>query len=249
MTLQELITDIRTRLLDDTGGAGTDWTLEASKRLLRWSNQELTELINEAMRETARRVKSITDNQTINVIAGTGSYSLDPLAFKIRRAKLASVTTAGTLDEVSWKDLDAMRPDWETRTGTPTHYMLDWEKGRVTLYPIPIVDDILNLNVYRYPESDMTLDNWDSDEPELEEEYQRNALYWAAKLAYEKDEPNSIDDERVIKMEATYISHFGVPESAYAIERKKRTKRSISYGGIKTGKRYHRGKYNAPGYW
>lgn len=247
MTLLELITDLRVRLLDDTGGTGIDWQDDANARLLRWSNTELTALINEAMSETTRRLKSITDVMTITVQAGTDTYNIDPIIYKIRRAKLALVSP--TIKELSWKDLDATKPDWEDDTNTPEYFLLDWRKGKIRLYPTPIVPDTLSLNVYRYPVSDMELDNWDSDEPELEEEYQRNALYWAAKLAYEKDEPNVLDPNRSKDLASIYVGHFGMPESAYAIERKKRAKRQISYGGIPQSRRRDRGGYKDTGYW
>ena len=247
MTLLELITDLRVRLLDDTGGEGVDWTDDANARLLRWSNEELTVLINEAMRETARRVKSITANYEIALEPGISTYYLDPNIFKIRRAKLDGANH--NLDEVSWKDLDAYDVTWETKTGEPKAYILDWEKGQFRVAPIPEEAGIVKINVYRYPEYDMEYENWESDEPELEVEYQRNALYWAAKLAYEKEEPNVIDPGRVAAMNAEYIARFGVPESAYAIERKKRAKRSISYGGIGVSNYRFRGRYKNTGYW
>lgn len=230
MTLVNLVKNLRTRLLDDTGGEGVDWQDEAVSRLLRWSNEELVDLINEAMRETAVRLKCHTDRLTINVKAGQRSYTINSKVFKIRRVKLDLVSYS--LGEISWQDADAIRKDWEDYENTPDSYMLDWERGKISLYPIPLVDDTLTMNVYRYPKSDMTLENWESDEPELAEEHQRNALYWAAKLAYEKDEANSYDDGRAIKLEGTYIQHFGMPESAYALQRKKKAKRQIRYGGI-----------------
>lgn len=235
MTLLELVTELR-NLLEDTGGHGVDWEDATREHLLKWSNDELVTFINEAEREVAQRTKCLFDASTaevveIAVVAATADYYLHKSITKIRRAKLDLVTLA--LEQTSWRDQEALKSTWDTETGTPYYFVLDWNYGQMRLSPTPVVDDTLRLSVYRYPLEDMAWSGRNSAEPEIPVQFQRKMLYWAAHLAYEKDEPNTEDQTRSTAFEAKFAREFGPSEDMYSIERKKRTKRSISYGGIR----------------
>ena len=229
MTLRELVTSLRD-LLDVKGGQGLDWTEEGSQSRLRWSNDELVRFINEAYRETAKRTLTIMDVVEIEVNNTDYLYDLPSNLLSIRRAKLN--LGRFTLMEVSWKDVDALDSTWESRTGEPTDYMTDWIRGSLRLHPKPVTADTLTLNIYRYPTDLLTLDRWEQDTPELPEEYHYPLIYWAAHLAYLKDEPNTLDPDRAQYYDAKITNEVGPPTDAYSVERKKRAKRQLSYGGI-----------------
>ena len=234
MILLNLIAELR-NLLDDKGGHSTDWELDASQSLLRWSNDELLVLLNEAEREVCRRTDLLSDNITeevvdIDVITDEEHYTLSPLITKVRRYRL--VSTDKTLEKVSWKDLEDIDPIWDSRTGTPTKIVDDLNTGQFKLYPIPIVDDTIKLIVYRLPLDDLVWANRDWQEPEIPAEYHRKMLHWAAHLAYEKDEPNTLDRNKSDYHRQKFEHEFGPKTDAYSQERKKRVNRGIKYGGL-----------------
>lgn len=236
MTLLELVTNLRTMLDDKGGDKDVDWTDEANIRLLRWSNATLVDYINEAERETATRTLVLTDASTVDiveidiVVASTALYDLSPKILHVRRAKQDAYPLS--LRQVSWKDLESLDNEWTTRVGQPTMYILDWAKDKILLYPIPKVVDKLRLNVYRLPLDDMSRDSWEAEEPEIPEEYQIKMLSWAAHLAYNVDEPNILDPKRSEYFELKYDREIGPAVSMYSVDRKKKPKRQIRYGGI-----------------
>lgn len=235
MTLRELITIMRDTL-DDKGGRKVDWTDTTKQSLLRWTNEELTRYINAAERETAVRTHSLIESELssvckINVVAGTSTYKLHPKILMIENVQLD--LGRYPLTEISWRDAQGMKPDWQTYEATPSDYMRDWQKGKIRIYPTPLVDDTLRLMTYRLPMSDMTMDNWESDDPEIDEQWQDKMLSWAMHMAYQKDEPNTLDPDKVMFYLQKYESEIGPQVNLYAIERRKQKNRQTGYGGIR----------------
>lgn len=248
MTLRELITALREDILDDDGGNGVDWTDETINVALRWNNAALTRFINEAQNEVVRRIKCIRDpSMTISVTAGESLYKLDDTILDIERAKLAS--NGRRLMEASWEDMEQNTKKWEDLTGEPQYFISDWQSGYIKLNPTPEADDVIHLVVERLPKKALRLAQWESDKPEIHEQWQYKMLNWAAHLAYVKDEPNSLDNKKGDLHENLFTRDFGYPDNAYAVQRKKAPKRPIVYGGIPqqsadtTNRRYRNNRY------
>ena len=117
MTLLQLIKHLRETILDDTGGTGVDWTAidetDDAAAQLRWSNEELTRCINEAILQAHRRsllIKDASGDYDITVTAGTPEYLLDPRIIRIKGAKL--VSTGKQLEKVEIEDV-WNRDDWD----------------------------------------------------------------------------------------------------------------------------------------
>jgi len=239
MNLQQLIKHLRIYILDDSGGHGIDWTTinegDPEEVMLRWSNEELTQYINEAEREVARRTLCIQDATTpevcrINVVADTALYNLHEKILKVKRAKLASQKFP--LKKKSIYDYFEIS-DWDTQTGTPGYWIEDYQRHKIRFDKIPEANDTLNLSVYRYPLYDMCWASDTQDEPEIDEVYQIKMLDYAAYLAYGKDDPNTFDSNRAQFRLARFVNEFG-EASAYSEVRKKRTShRGVQYGGIR----------------
>lgn len=128
--------------------------------------------------------------------------------------------------------MERLSRSWEVRTGTPEFIITDWKSGHILLYPIPLIDDSIDLVVERLPRKDLRLAQWTSDKPEIHEQWQYKMLNWAAHLAYILDEPNSLDNNKAALHEANFTRDFGLPDNAYAVQRKKQPKRPVVYGGI-----------------
>ena len=232
MTLENLIKYLRESILDDTGGTGVIWQDltedDDESDQLRWSNEELTTFINEAFLQAHRRallIKDASGDYDITVSAGIPTYALDSRVIRIKGAKLES--TGKQLNRIDIEDLWDLE-DLDLYESTPTNYVVDYSTGNMTLYPSPLVDDTVQLLVYR---SETTPLSWDTPdgEPDIEERYQIPALNYAAHLAYLKDEANALDPRRSQLFYAMFTAEFS-DTSAYIEKRRNRTaNRGVRY--------------------
>jgi hypothetical protein len=235
MTLLELITHLRTSILDDTGGSGVDWTAitedSPSNIQLRWSNEELTRFINEALRKACRGSYLIKDYQAafdISVVADTNNYSIDSRIIKIKEARLLS--TGKRLEPLELEEIWD-NTFWEDTSDTPQGYIIDHKVNTITLYPNPIVDDTVKFIAYREEMAPLDWDNEDG-EPEIAERYQLDILHYAAFMAFMKDEANTLDPNKAKDHLALFTAEFS-SNSAHAETRRGRSRnRGVAYGGI-----------------
>lgn len=236
MTLYELVKHLRQSVLDDVGGTGVDWAaiVEGTSDVdqLRWSNEELTRFINEAEKQACRSaflLKSASTDFDISVVSGTSEYALDSRIIRIKGAYLNS--TGLELVPLEYEDVMSI-PNWRTTTGTPTGYILDIESQTITLYPQPIADDTVSLLVYRLPLADMSWSLAVTDTPDIRLEHQLDMLFYAAYLAYQKDEANTFDPNRADYYRQLFEKQFSTT-SAYGDTRRARTSnRPIRYRGL-----------------
>ena len=234
MNLLALVKYLRTSILDDTGGTGVDWTCiqdtDDDVVMLRWSNEELTSFINEALRQVYRRILPVKDSKTfdITVVAGTSEYSLDSRIIQLIRSKLTS--NGQNLSMLDIEDIWDL-PNWEDQTGTPFCVIPNYDSGNITLYPEPVINDTLKVLVYRFPLAEL---EWLSNtvSADLRTEFLIPMLNYAAFLAYGKDEENTEDSQQAGKYLGLFNQEF--PQtSAYSDNRKRKTtNRAIAYGGL-----------------
>ena len=117
------------------------------------STERMGHFVREAEKEAAERALylKIDKEQWINVKADQPSYELSPEIIFIDRVKLQTGTQP--IFKTTECELDFAQGNWESKTGTPRHYIQD--KNTIRLYPTPLVDDILMLTGSRRPMFDM----------------------------------------------------------------------------------------------
>lgn len=233
MTLFELVKHLRETILDDTGGTGISWEdiveTDDAVSLLRWSNEELTRLINAAQIQACRSAFLLKNSTlSIDVVADQPLYYIDKSIIKIKNAFLDS--TGNELRKVEIEDLYSV-PRWKNVAGLPNRYIVDYATGVLRLYPIPVDDDTISLISYVLPQTTMDWSTKEIDEPEIKEQFQLDMLYYAAYLAYQKENANTFDPNRSEKFKLLFESQFS-NTSAYGDTRRERTRnRPIRYGG------------------
>lgn len=236
MNLLQAVKYLRVYILNDTGGTGNNWsaTSEGSNgtasRLL-WSNEELTVYITEAQNEIARRCNLFEDFGStfdVSIVAGTAVYTYHPKILQIignilnSNGKELELTDMRTIFESS---------RWDTQTGTPTKYAMNYKSKQIFFYPTPIASDTFKPFVYRLP---LTAPSWTSNTVDLEvpDEYGFKMLWWAAFLAYMKSDVDTYDPKQAEKFKSLFDAEFE-ETSAYADTRKRRTgNRTVKYGGV-----------------
>jgi len=231
MNTEQLVSYLRTNILDDNGGVGVDWSAfeenDSGSLQLRWGNEELINNINEAINLVYRRTHPVKDIGTIAVTALTNKYTLPSYCLEVLLVKLSNGDSLRETDVASlWNNQSFL-----TDIAEPVYYISDMEGDKIALYPIPVANDILTYMYYRLP---ITPLSWDSPltQPELRIEYQLPMLFYAAHLCYMKDEANTIDPKRAMTYLALFDAEFP-PISSYGAMRKAKTaNRAINYGGI-----------------
>ena len=236
MTLTELIKHLRVSILDDTGGTGIDWTAitdsDVENESLRWSNEELTTFINEAVGKVCSSTGYLQDIQAgfqIALVAGTAIYSIDPRIIRIKHNKLTDSGLPLTILEM--EDVEDIS-NWIDLEGRPYRMIVDYTQGQIVINPTPVANDTLDLWTVRHP---MVACDWASpteDNTELPPTWQIPMLSYAAHLAYSKDESNALDPEAAEKQLARFINEFSFT-SAYSQKRRVRSRgRTVKYGGL-----------------
>lgn len=231
MNLLELVTHLRTNILDDTGGQGVDWTgwndTDFDSVQLRWSNEELVANINEAIKLVYRRINPVKDLITLDVIPGSTTYTLPEYVIKIIGVKRED---GKDLIEKSIEDIWELK-DMNTKTGDLSKYIPDDINNTLRVFPSPLENETLSLMIYRGPLVKLV---WGVNNviPELREDFHLPLLFYAAHLSYLKDEANTYDPSRAKDFLAMFDREFPFT-SAYSNVRKRRTtNRPIRYGGL-----------------
>jgi len=219
MGLRELLELVRNEL-DDAAG----------KKL--WSDEELIEYAVDAENEASIRARLIIDSSTtavcnIAVTANNPVLPLDNRVVFIRRAKLSLDDTK--LGRAQMRDLDQAVVGWETETGTPSHFVTDYETGKIRLYPIPVVNDTLKMTVIRMPLVDMKAID---DTPEINARYHRNLRYWIMHRAYMKQDTETKDEKKAKENYDLFESIFGKRSSAVDEEWIAREQMGDDFNGV-----------------
>lgn len=230
MTLLELVTYLRTNILDDNGGTGVDWTSSTDTTFdsiqLRWTNEELVANINEAIRQVYRRTNPIKDIYSIPVVINQNTYNLPKYILSIENVKRS---TGHPVQPQSIDDLWELT-DLNTRVGDVLYYVPDMLQNTIRFYPTPNAIDTISLLIYRLPITELSWDDFDKI-PELRAEFHIPLLFYAAHLCYLKDEANTIDPNRASSFLSMFDREFPFTSAYSNIKKSRKTGRLIKYGG------------------
>jgi hypothetical protein len=240
MNTLELVTTLRTNILDDTGGTGVDWTGYTKDDFdsvqLRWGNEELVANINEAINLVYRRTTPIKSLETLDITALNSTYSIPEYVLEIIDMKLSN---GKALEKAS---IDALwrNQSFFTDENEPRYYIPDVEENSIMLYPKPLTDDTISYLFHRLPKVPLS---WSSPtlSPELKVEFHFPMLFYAAHLCYMKDEANTLDPKRAASYLQLFDNEFPALSAYASMRRSKTSNRPIAYGGI-GGASYGRGR-------
>jgi len=137
-----------------------------------WSDEFLTECVNEAINELCTEMQMIVDAATASIcthVLAPGAYglTLSERITGVQRVELASI--GRTLEYVTdIAEMDALYPDWKsTAAGVPRKFIKDGLGENIArLWPATLLGDTVNLTVSRLPLFDLT---WNSDQATIPE--------------------------------------------------------------------------------
>lgn len=206
MTLSELISAFRVRANDKA-------------QPYFWSDQEVTDWLNEAEREACLRARLIIESQNpdlcvIPVVANQSVYTISPLLYELTYIAIRVGECVRPIRLISLEELDRIRPGWRAEDADfYTDYALQDDKT-VRLFPTPSADTELLLEGFRLPMENMLLLEKDTATPEINPSHHDKLIEWALHRAFSIPDTEAFDPQRSAMSEQAFISYFGLrPDS------------------------------------
>jgi hypothetical protein len=194
MTFAEIEQSVR-QTLDDNSGTDT-----------LWSQADILEYARDAENEACERANLIIDSTSaltdISAVSATASYALPVTVVTVESAIMA--LGSQPLMETSERVLDMSHSSWRTETGTPRSYIKS-PTNKLTLFPIPIVNDTINMTVSRFPNTPMVV----GGSPEIDDRYHPGLILWILHRAYMKNDSETLNVEKAKDYNKKFIEFFG----------------------------------------
>lgn len=125
LTLSQIQTEIRVRVKDTFLGRP------------RYTDSQITALINEAQRDVINNTWVISKSYTFNTLSGTTYYALPTDILAIQRVTSAYQNLPETT--LVKQDGDNSNSSWELSTGVPIYYFQDYaQSNQIGFYPFPV---------------------------------------------------------------------------------------------------------------
>lgn len=191
-----------------------------------WSDEVLTTLFNDAVRQHCIRTRSLVESQDVKICryslaAGANSVRLHPSVLAVRVARL-TFADGSRVDEMVGKTLRWVSrrcPHWETRdAGRPRYWIPDWQQGYLAFdRPMP-ADATLTITAWRLPTGLEQLDPADMDgEPVVAEHMRQDLIDWVVYLAMSGNDVELRNDQKASTAAAAFEAKTGRMPSAIEI--------------------------------
>jgi hypothetical protein len=130
---------------------------------------------------------------TLGEVLSNGTYTADQSSTYPKM----TIYSCSNLRKVMTNQQDVMFSAWRAATAAePTKYMVDYETGYLTLYPIPDQNYVIRLGVCRYPITAMTTTNMSSQTPAIDARYHNAIIDGICSLALLKRGEQTFDDNQ-----------------------------------------------------
>lgn len=188
LTLSEIEYIFREIVGDEEDGNGNDY---------RWSPKLVRHYANRVVNDICRQAKVLTDGTlTVSIVAGTKDYLLDQRVIDIEDEGVRLATLEVALTKKSYLDFDEENFSWETDSGEPKSFCLDYRAGYLTIDCLPVANDTASLRAILLPERAMSASD---DVPEIPPEYHDFIPEMMAYHAYKKQDSQSCDPQAAMK--------------------------------------------------
>ena len=184
-----------------------------------WSDEEITDWLNEAVNEACVRGRLIRESVNpdvcrIPVTAGTSVYPIHETLYELSHVSIQE--GAGrhcNLFILSPERMDDQYPEWRMREpGTPRYAIQ--EDTTIQLVPEPLHDGEIRLEGYRLPLEPMELADADTAAPEIHKAHHQHLIQWALFRGFSMPDMESFDPARADKAQDEFNKYFGLrPDS------------------------------------
>lgn len=231
IALLSLIENIRLRL-DDLGGdrgaptAGYYATWQEDDSVCLWKNTELVGYLKSALLDIAGRIPWITGGSSSDIVgdptrlpvtSGNPEVALHESTMYVDKVFLAS--SGLFLEKTESTRLAYLYGEnWITNTDTPTHYY-EPQRGLLRLYPIPIINDELQLSVRRRCIDEFSWSDVSSEASptitldDIPDDLEEVLILAVCGIAYKKHDPDTLDIEMAREFSRMVDEMVGPPVS------------------------------------
>lgn len=178
-----------------------------------FSDEDITDWLNDAVKEAAIRGRLIHDSTTTGVCTistqpNVSIYALHESLYEIDSLHWLSADNpykVNGLQLVSQEDMADIWHDWRTRNhGTPEYAVQD-DTG-IRLVPAPREAGVLHIEGYRIPIAPMVLD---TDRPEINIIHHEYLIQWALHKGFSVPDAETFDLNRAALAEQEFTNYFG----------------------------------------
>lgn len=169
------------------------------------------------------------------IVAGQGSYQLDPRIIDIDDGDVRLSTLEKELQKHSYRSFQNVSATWDTDASEPMAFCLDWKEGWLTLDCVPEAADTAKMRVFRLPLADLSAD---ADTPEIPNAYHDFITDGMAYYLYSKQDSQTYDPKAADKY---YNLCFNPQNPQSHINRIKKMENSKRSGRAQSTTAIHRG--------
>lgn len=202
-----------------------------------WSDNEVTDLLDEAEDEFCQEVDVVAGQVTVSYTASDTTIELPYYYTRVRHGETSDGYEVKLYNTEEWQDmvmseddygLFSVSTDWKARTGARVKALItDTVSKQARMYPIPTVDGSLILDIYRRPTKALSRrGRLEVTDPQ----HQRCILLKARALGYWQHDSEEYNPELAEKFEARFNEQILNIKSR--IQRARRRSRPIAYGGL-----------------
>lgn len=204
-----------------------------------WSDDAVYRYMNDAYTQFFRLTGGIADVTSsatqVDVVAGEYLADLHPSILRIMSAQLAS--DQSILKIFNMADVDASKnADYGyvlnsirvRRDGTVKTVVIGAERNKAILIDTPMVNDTINLHIYRLPLT--RIKDGTHQLEELPEDHQMHLVNWMKHLAYLKQDAETFDKSKSDECEGLFRNYCGQCTAEW--NRYKHKTRETTYGGL-----------------
>lgn len=194
-----------------------------------WTDDEVFHYANEAQNTFCRLTGGLADASTpavtqVQVTAGNPWAAISPLILKVRGVNGAD---GRYIDPMNYEDLQRAGIKLNSRTGNPELLILGMETDKVRVYPVPVINETVELLVYRLPLK--MIDDFDQ-KIEIAKQHHTALLLWMKHLAYSKADAETFDKGKAVEFERAFQTYcFSAQTEKDTAKHKTRV---VSYGGL-----------------
>lgn len=196
-----------------------------------WSDDEFAEYLDDAQKKFCRDGVGVADVITVGLVEGTEWYAKPPQITKIRGAEYTTPAWRHTpLQVVEYEHFRRAGCRFDTRPGRTRQLVTGMRQNYFRATPVPHMDAVADLVVYRMPLVSITGDNLDGAEFEIQDHFVQGLKKWMFARAYRKHDSDTFDPTKAEGYEKEFAEFCFV--SARQQEKADRVVGVVEYGGL-----------------
>ena len=178
-----------------------------------FSDEDITDWLNDAVKEAAIRGRLIHDSTTTGVCTistqpNVSVYALHESLYEIDSIHWLSADdpyNTNSLSLISQEEMGDIWSDWRTRDHSTPKYAIQYDTG-IRLVPAPREAGVIALEGYRTPIAPMVLE---TDRPEINIIHHEYLIQWALHKGFSVPDAETFDLNRAALAEQEFTEYFG----------------------------------------